>query len=77
MKDQEETTENDNDDKEELLISHPDPPKEFRPLKGSELHGQPVMIRDGVSRYGPNGGGWAVDIGGKQAAMISKLPETL
>ncbi len=64
-----------NDDKEELLVGHPDPPKEFRPFKDFKLHGQPVMIRDGVTRYGPRGGGWAVKIGGRHAAYVSTLKE--
>lgn len=64
-----------NDDREELLIGHPDPPKEFHPFKGFQLNGQPVMIRDGVTRYGPKGGGWAVEIGGKHAAYVSTLEE--
>jgi len=65
-----------NDDREELLVGHPDPPKEFHPFEGFELHGQPVMIRDGVTRYGPKGGGWAIEIGGKQAAYVSTLKES-
>jgi hypothetical protein len=64
-----------NDDKEELLLGHPNPPKEFHPFKRFELNGQPVMIRDGVSRYGPKSGGWAVEIGGKHAAYVSTLAE--
>jgi hypothetical protein len=62
-----------NDDREELLIGHPNPPKEYHPFKNFELHGQPVLIRDGVNRYGPKGGGWAVEIGGKHAAYVSTL----
>lgn len=64
-----------NDDKEELLIGHPDPPKEYHPFKDFELDGRPVMIREGVNRYGPKGGGWAVDIGGRQTAYVSTLKE--
>ena len=64
-----------NDDREELLVGHPDPPKEFRPFEDFKLHDQPVMIRDGVTRYGPRGGGWAVEIGGKHAAYVSTLKE--
>jgi hypothetical protein len=33
------------------------------------------LIRDGVNRYGPKGGGWAVKIGGKQTAYVSTLKE--
>ncbi|UCE50662.1 MAG: hypothetical protein JSW47_10950 [Phycisphaerales bacterium] len=64
-----------NDDREELLIGHPNPPKEYHPFNDFELDGRPVMIRDGVNRYGPKGGGWAVEIGGKQAAYVSTLKE--
>lgn len=64
-----------NDDKEELLVGHPNPPKEFRPFKDFRLNDQPVMIRDGVTRYGPRGGGWAIELGGSQAAYVSTLKE--
>jgi hypothetical protein len=64
-----------NDNKEELLIGHPDPPKEYHPFQDFKLQGQPVMVRDGVNRYGPKGGGWAVDLGGKQTAYVSTLRE--
>ncbi len=62
-----------NDDLEELLIGHADPPQEFRPFKEFRLQGQPVMIREGVTRYGPKGGGWAVDLGGQHTAYVSTL----
>ena len=64
-----------NDDREELLAGHPDPPKEFRPFRDFELNGRPVMIRDGVSRYGPKGGGWAVELGGKHTAYVGALKD--
>ncbi len=62
-----------NDNKEELLVGHPNPSKEYHPFQDFEFQGRPVMIRDGVNRYGPKGGGWAVDIGGKQTAYVSTL----
>ncbi len=62
-----------NDDREELLVGHPDPPKQYRPFGDFELHGRPVMIREGVSRYGPKGGGWAFDIGGESTAYVTTL----
>lgn len=64
-----------NDNKEELLVGHPNPPKEYHPFKDFELNGRPVLVRDGANRYGPRGGGWAVDIGGKQTAYVSTLRE--
>jgi len=64
-----------NDDKEELLIGHPNPSKEYRPFEKFELNGRPAMIRDGVSRYGPRGGGWAVQINGAHSAYVSTLME--
>ncbi|UCH92656.1 MAG: hypothetical protein JSV88_20495, partial [Candidatus Aminicenantes bacterium] len=33
--------------RQEVLINHPNPPKEFRVFKGVELEGQPIMIRGG------------------------------
>jgi hypothetical protein len=64
-----------NDNREELLIGHPNPPKEYHPFQSFELQGPPVLIREGVNRYGPKGGGWAVDIGGKHTAYVSTLRE--
>jgi hypothetical protein len=64
-----------NDDKQELLIGHPNPPEEYYPFEDFELNGQPVLIRDGVSRYGPKGGGWAVELGGVYTAYVSTLME--
>jgi hypothetical protein len=64
-----------NDNREELLIGHPNPPKEYHPFQSFELQGRPVLIREGVNRYGPKGGGWAVDIGGKHTAYVSTLAE--
>ena len=46
-----------NDDQEEMLIGHPRPPKGFHPFKEFEIDGQPVLIMDGITRYGPKGGG--------------------
>ena len=64
-----------NDDKQELLIGHPNPPQEYYPFEDFELNGQPILIRDGVSRYGPRGGGWAVELGGEYTAYVSTLME--
>ena len=41
------------------------------------MNEQPVMIRDGVTRYGPKGGGWAIELGGVQAAYVSTLSKGL
>ena len=62
-----------NDDRQELLIGHPSPPKEFEAFRGHEIDGKPVMIRAGVTRYGPRGGGWAVRLGGEHTAYVSVL----
>lgn len=64
-----------NDDRQELLIGHPDPPEEFRPFGEHEMNGEPVMIMDGSTRYGPRGGGWAVNLGGAQTAYVSVLQQ--
>jgi len=63
-----------NQDREEMLVGHPDPPPEYRPFADFELNGQPVMIREGVTRYGPPGGGWAIDLGGEETAYVG-IPE--
>lgn len=62
-----------NDDKQELLIGHPNPSKEYHPFEKYEVNSRPVMVRDGVSRYGPRGGGWAVEISGAHSAYVSTL----
>jgi len=62
-----------NDDRQEILIGHPAPPREFRDFKGHDIDGKPVMIRDGVTRYGPRSGGWAVQLGGEHTAYVSVL----
>jgi len=64
-----------NDDKQELLIGHPNPPKEYHPFKDFEVNDRSVLIRDGITRYGPRGGGWAVEINGAQSAYVSTLKE--
>lgn len=64
-----------NDDKQELLIGHPNPSKVYRPFEQFEVNGRSALIRDGVSRYGPSGGGWAVEIDGAQSAYVSTLKE--
>ena len=64
-----------NHDKQEFLIGHPNPPEEYHPFKEFKVNGQPALIRDGVNRYGPKGGGWAVELGGKQSAYVSTLKE--
>lgn len=60
-------------DCQELLIGHPQPPAEFHPFGTHAVNGQPVLIRDGVTRYGPGGGGWAIDLGGVQTAYVCTL----
>lgn len=63
-----------NHDREEMLVGHPDPPPEFHPFADFELNGQPVMIREGVTRYGPRSGGWAIELGGEDTAYVG-VPE--
>ncbi|MCP4656685.1 MAG: DUF885 domain-containing protein [bacterium] len=63
------------DDRREILIGHPDPPPEFHPFGDVTLDGQPVLIRDGVTRYGPSGGGWAIELGGVRAVYVGILDE--
>jgi len=62
-----------NQDRQEMLIGHPNPPPEFHPFEAFQLGGQPVMIREGATRYGPRGGGWAVELGGVQSAYVGTL----
>ncbi|MCP4657382.1 MAG: hypothetical protein GY856_18405 [bacterium] len=63
-----------NHDREEMLVGHPDPPPEFHPFADFELNGRPLMIREGVTRYGPpQGGGWAIDLGGEATVYVSVL----
>lgn len=64
-----------NDDREELLAGHPRPPKEFSVFKNHQLGNEPVMIRDGCTRYGPRSGGWAVNLGGEQTAYVGTLKQ--
>jgi len=63
-----------NNDIQELLIGHPNPPEEFYPFENFELNGKPVLIRDGVSRYGPYAG-WAIEFAGEYTAYVSILRE--
>lgn len=60
-------------DKSELLVGHPNPPPEFRRLEEHDVGGVPVFVRAGCTRYGPQGGGWAVDLGGERTAYVSTL----
>ncbi|MHC5071767.1 MAG: hypothetical protein ACYTGO_14930 [Planctomycetota bacterium] len=66
-----------NNDREEMLIGHPAPPAAFRAFEGHEIDGKPAMIRDGVTRFGPRGGGWAVSLGGRQTAYVGVLQRGL
>jgi hypothetical protein len=51
---------------QEVLINHPQPPKEFRVFKDVELDGQTIMIRDGCTHYVSLGG--VLRIGGIRTA---------
>jgi hypothetical protein len=59
--------------RQEVLINHPQPPKEFRVFKGVELDGQTIMIRDGCTSYVSLGG--VLRIGGIKTA-IGAVPGT-
>lgn len=61
------------DDRAEMLFAHPHPPAEFEPSEVLKLEGRPLLVRDGSTRYGPRGGGWAVDLGGERTAYVSTL----
>ncbi len=61
------------DDREEMLFAHPSPPDEFHSAEALKLGDRPVLVRDGCTRYGPRGGGWAVDLGGEQTAYACTL----
>ena len=52
--------------RQEVLINHPQPPKEFRVFSGVELDGQTIMIRDGCTSYISLGG--VLRIGGIRTA---------
>lgn len=66
-----------NDDKQEILIAHPDPPEEFRLFEGKSVGDNPVYIRDGCTIFGPRGGGWATEIGDIMTAYVGVLQEDL
>ena len=63
------------DNRREILIGHPDPPPEFHPFGDVTLDGQPVLIRDGVTQYSPNGGGWAIELGGVLTVYVGLSSE--
>ncbi|MEQ8765132.1 MAG: hypothetical protein RL885_14460 [Planctomycetota bacterium] len=64
------------DDREEMLVAHPAPPPEFHPSKTLTLHGEPILVREGCTRYGPRGSGWAFELGGEQTAYVSTIQAT-
>lgn len=43
--------------RQQVLINHPKPPKEFRVFKDVELEGQTIMIREGSTSYAKGGAG--------------------
>jgi len=59
-----------NHDREELLIAHPEPSAVYEPCNIYPIPGQKVFIRDGCTRYGPESGGWALDIEGVRSAYV-------
>ena len=62
-----------NNNRQELLVGHPAPPPEFRVFEGHAIDGQPVLIRDGFTHYGPRGGGWTKQIAGRECVYVSVL----
>jgi hypothetical protein len=54
--------------RQQVLINHPKPPKEFRVFKDVELDGQTIMIRDGTTSYAMGGAG---HVGGIKTSMVS------
>ena len=56
------------DDQQELLVGHPHPPAPF--AAHGDVDGVPAFLRQGCTRYGPKGGGWAVDLGGEKTAYV-------
>jgi len=66
-----------NQDREEILIAHPKPPEEFQPWEDHSVDGAVVLRREGSTRYGPRGGGWAVDLIGVQCAYVGAEEEGL
>lgn len=57
-------------DDKELLVGHPSPPEGFARLDGRDVDGVAAYLSDRVTRYGPSGGGWAVDLGGEKTAYV-------
>ena len=66
------------DDQQELLVSHPRPPGEFREDPEFAADGISVLVRDGCTKFGPRGGGgWAIPLGDVQTAYMSVVePES-
>lgn len=65
-----------NDDREELLVNHPDPPPGYRVFEGFEVNGRPVLIRDDVVRLvGGGRGGTALWIGDTKSVYSPTLLE--
>jgi len=58
---------------QEVLINHPNPPKEFRKYTSFDLEGQTVMIRDGCTMYMTPGGGGSVPIDRIRTAYVHIL----
>jgi hypothetical protein len=62
------------DDRYELLLGHPNPPPEYL-LTGQRIGDEPLLLRQGVSRFGPKGGGWAVKLAGAQTVYVGPAGE--
>jgi hypothetical protein len=63
------------ENKQELLLNHPKPSEHFEIFSNYNIDGQPVLIREGCTIFGPKGGGWATDIDGVLTAYVSVLQE--
>ncbi len=62
-------------DQREYLTGHPQPPGEFKPVDGETGLSQPLFTREGCTRYGPQSGGWEVDLGGRSTAYVGVVAD--
>lgn len=63
------------ENKQEMLLNHPNPSEHFRRFSDHAIDGRPILIRDGCTIFGPEGGGWATEIDGVLTAYVSVKQE--
>jgi len=63
------------ENKQELLLNHPNPSEHFTRFGDCEIDSRPVLIREGCTIFGPEGGGWATNIDGVLTAYVSVRQE--